>query len=663
MPEVKTSRRKVVDAALGQLLSGATGGTDWTRAGVPQYTQEGQRITDARSDAPTEGFDEQLTYWQNVLSNARTPQERDAAYEALAALKTAPIQGETSAGGTGGTGPYEGGSPVRIIEGGWDYLRERIRNKYPDIPGAFIDEMVNEWNRKAQDGSGSTEYGKPNADSRAADAVRNKWNATPEGERLNYEDLSGTGPGATGAGSDYNTQAEQRARINRALAMGDFDSSVMPVVNEYGDVIRGNNAARTESLAQLRAANTSRNTTLQSLDQDFQNATTGANNRANQNLSNYMGETDGLMTAREGAGWGADVAADAESLDAQRQALGQAQGIFGGSLDYTSAAAGARADASDVARQSEALEILRREVETGGENQQKVFDKQFALSDPTVTAAERAAFEQLQGAAETRDRAQREAVQDALARRGLRSGATEIAAQVADRTATSTARNQGLLGIQGMAVERAMQALTGAGTTASQLRAGNQAASSNYYTGASDTRRQGFNEEYARGTAADAAASDNQRTRVGGAQLSATQANAMRTAADALSMFNKSGSQTAAQWQDQVAMSEASRIGGLANQRFGNTQAVNDANYSRTTGAINRSSDLADSLYNNDVAQYGLEETGRTSAATGLGELLNTMQGATNWRAAQEDEEDEKLWAIGKNRTADQLATTELRKS
>lgn len=294
-----------------------------------------------------------------------------------------------------------------------------------------------------------------------------------------------------------------------------------------------------------------------------------ANSATDAALARMMADTDRLMSAREGAGWGADVESDAESLAAQRAALGNAEGIFGGSLDYTSQAAGAFADPNDVARQRAALDRLFQEAETGGADQKKVFDKFFDLSDPTVTAKERAAFEQIQGAAEGRDRSQRLAIDADLAQRGLRSGASQIASQLSDRTSTANARNAGLLGIQGMAVDRALSALGGAGTTANQMRTLNQSAGRDLYTGSADMRKQGFNEEYQRGTAADAASANNQQTRFGGAQLQGEMANAMRDDADIMSRFNKQGSQTALQHQDDIAVREATRIGNLAIDRTG----------------------------------------------------------------------------------------------
>lgn len=265
------------------------------------------------------------------------------------------------------------------------------------------------------------------------------------------------------------------------------------------------------------------------------------------NLGAYLGETNGLMAMRQGAGWGADVATDPKML-AQQQAAMDAlvqEAVAGG------------------ATQQEAIDFARQQIATGGALQKQVFDKQWGETDPHNTAAERAALDQTMRAVEDRNRGVREAAMDMLARRGLKSGDAMLAAQEAGRASTDAVQAQGILGAQGQAVLRAQQALRDAGTTAAQLRTGDQNAIGLFGNLATQKRSSDQNA---------------QANRMQGAST-------MREQSDALDMFNKTGSQRAAQWQDSVAMSEAARVGNLAAQR-------GDARNAATTNIFGVDSDL-----------------------------------------------------------------------
>lgn len=310
-------------------------------------------------------------------------------------------------------------------------------------------------------------------------------------------------------------------------------------------------------------------------------------------LSDYAGRVDPLYAMREGAGWGDDVQSDAESLGLQRQVAADAGGVFDGSLDYQSQAAGAYADPRLVQQQQAAFDQLRREAETGDKDQRAVYDKQFAQSDPAVTAQERAVFEQIQRSKEASDRNQREGVMADLARRGLRSPTAVLAATLGGAQTTGQDRMAGYLGLSSQAVQRALQSLRDAGGTATSMRGLTQAAQGRQYDASSNMRTQDFGEEYARGQAADDASANNQSTRVQGLGLQGQVAGQMRSAADAMSQFNKSGSQMAAQWQDSVAMQEARRVGDLANQQFGNETYVNDKAFGRTDSTERLAQDTA----------------------------------------------------------------------
>lgn len=412
-----------------------------------------------------------------------------------------------------------------------------------------------------------------------------------------------------------------------------------------------------------------------------------------------------------------NVQFDPEGLGAQRAALQQAQGIAGGSLDYRSQAAQAYANADDVARSLEGLNMLRsnatsggteqrrnldmareelqaggreqrdilrrslRELDYGGANQQKILDLALEehaaggsrqrevynrykdISNPEMTAAERALLAQSQRYYATHDKANRDATARDLESRGVMSGAGQIANQQAAQQRLGEERVAGLLGAQGQAVDRAFaalqgmegtanalragdqSALRGAGQAADSLRAGNQAAlglagraatdlrtgdqnahqlmqaaanalragdlaAANAYTqAAQEQRAQGFHEEYSRGVAADNASANNQSTRLGGAQLQSSQANAIRSANDAVNMFNNEQQGVTDRFNADYAQREYQRLTGLEQQTFGNRMDVSARNAGLEFG-------LDDSTQRAIDGQFGRTNT---AAQTGIG--------------------------------------------
>lgn len=221
-------------------------------------------------------------------------------------------------------------------------------------------------------------------------------------------------------------------------------------------------------------------------------------------LGQYQRETDPLMQQLTAGGYGADVAADAEGLGAQR-------------------------------------DVMQRYKD---------------LSSPEMTAQERYLGEIARRNFEAQDRGNREAVMQDLSQRGLQSGTLQIANNLAAQERLGQDRTLAELGMQSNAVGRSMQALQGYGA----------------------------------------------------------QANTLRSANDAINMFNKEQSQVSQRFADQFAADEAKRVGDLAGSRQTATTATN-------AGIGTRASDLTgkgqtainDNSYRDrearDTEERGINET------------------------------------------------------
>lgn len=536
--------------------------------------------------------------------------------------------------------------------------------------------------------------------------------------------------GGPSAGSaDRNKTAVRNAEITRDASLGYYDNITQRALQDLGSSNRKADEEAKQILSELaesgRLTKQQTNEISQKLTREAESS--NAESRASSQrltaavdrmaASNQQGFSDyqaGIApyqhqlagTTRQ------NVEFDPEGLAAQRAALQQAQGIAGGSLDYRSQAAQAYANADDVARSLEGLEMLRsevkfggteqrrnldmarheyatggaqqqnildrtlRELDTGGANQQKVLDLAFAdvknggarqrevydkyksLSNPEMTAAERAILAQSQRYYANQDKANRDAVSRDLEDRGVMSGAGLIAGQQAAQQRLGEERVAGTLGAQGEAVRRAFSALQGMETSSNSLRAGDQAAirgagqaadslragqqaalglagraATDLRTGnqnaqalmqqaadalragdqraaeaftaaAQEQRAQGFQEEYSRGVAADNASANNQSTRLGGAQLQSSQANAIRSANDTVNMFNNEQQGLTDRFNADYAQREYDRLAGLQQNTFDNRQTtirtdadlefgLDDSNQRAIDGRYGRTSDAA----------------------------------------------------------------------
>lgn len=158
--------------------------------------------------------------------------------------------------------------------------------------------------------------------------------------------------------------------------------------------------------------------------------------------------------------------------------------------------------------------------------QRDVMQRYKDLSNPEATAQERYLSEIARRNFEAQDRGNREAVMQDLSQRGLQSGTLQIANNLASQERLGQDRTLAELGLQANAVGRSMQALQGYGG----------------------------------------------------------QANALRSANDAINMFNKDQSQVSQRFADQFAAEEATRVGNLAGNRQKATADTNAGIGTRAMG-------------------------------------------------------------------------------
>jgi len=415
----------------------------------------------------------------------------------------------------------------------------------------------------------------------------------------------------------------------------------------------------------------------------YTDALNGANAWDLQNYQNLAGAFGNTSILKAG-GYGADVQSQAQfaqadpgAIAAQNQALGQLQGAANGSLNQTSKAAQAYADAGDIANQRGAADKLQaiaggsKDVHVGQADPaayaaaMDAMGKFKELSDPRVTAQEKFIYEQARLKQEQDERANRGAIMSNLRQRGMSGSGAEIGDQALAGQRTSQNRLLSDLGAQANAIGRATTMLQGYGTMSNALNAqGNAIASSNadrqtqaqamasqaYAT----LRAQGFDEEYARGKAADIMATANADRQLNAMNASGNLASNMReesfnedfsrkSAADSMSQFNKEQSQISQRWQEQYAANQQTdywnRATGLAAQgtMTGNQLSTNATNLftgqTGVTGATNarnqQSVSTAGTLNANSVNGW------QNAFNTGIGSNQVQSQTAASQLAAQ----------------------------
>lgn len=394
-------------------------------------------------------------------------------------------------------------------------------------------------------------------------------------------------------------------------------------------------------------------------------------------LTDYKSETTPLMKQLEAQG------IDPEGLGAQRTALGQATGIADGAfnydaatyqsnagdvarqgasyddlrgagygdLDYASQAARAFADPNDVAAQKAALGAITNDRINGGKDQREILDLAKSRTGVEQTAQERLLYELNRRQAEAQGKSSRDAVDESLAARGLRSGGAQIARLQQSGQQTSQDRVLGDMIANAAAVGRAKDYTQIAGTAANSLRGSDQQSMGLESQLSTALRNAGFDESYKRGVGADTASSNNQSTRLGGITAAGGLATAMRNASDNVGLTNagyknqasannqstqlggaqlqgnmanqiRSANDTIRMFQDTYAQNEAARVGKLAgdrltattntNQGIGNRasdlntqgQTMVNNNYGRDTDALGALATAADKQYSTDTDYY-----------------------------------------------------------
>lgn len=315
--------------------------------------------------------------------------------------------------------------------------------------------------------------------------------------------------------------------------------------------------------------------------------------------------------------------ADPEALAGQRQALGQLQGAANGSLDYTSQAASAFADPKYLAMRDKGLEDLYgvsqggKDVHVGQEDPEAyratmdALHQMGELTKPQLTDQERFLYEKARQAQEMDERGLSAARMSDLRRRGMAGGGAELTQNAIDSQRISQNRVLSDLGANAQAVARATGMLQSYGSLGNNMNAqANGLATDNanrqlsalglYTSGAETAEQQSFQQQYARGTAADKASSDNQGTRLSGMVASGNQANQMQDdafnrghEADVMSRYNKTFEQDErnALWGRTTDLTNATLNGSAQNSNnlsntFKAQTQVTDNNYIRDAQGI-----------------------------------------------------------------------------
>lgn len=615
---------------------------------IDYYNRETAKIDEAlASPAVSDEKKRELRQTQAQLDAEYLPQRQDVATktlqgaktdeEALAALQA--LEGLRNTSGAGGQPQQPAG---QYINGKW--VDPALAKNGPVYDPEDEAQMRREWEQDFKPkGVSFEEYKRMVQEANPTGALRY---TSPTSKNLNG--TAKTYPGLTdptsipGFGQANSQQILDNAKITQAASLGYFDNITSRAIADLGSKNKETDEAAKQTLAKLAesGALTKQQTTAisQKLSQaaDDTNAQSRAStarltNAVNTSNADYRdalsGYTSGIAPyQREIAGTTRqDVQFDPEGLAAQRASLRQAQAIAGGSLDYESQAAKARANPEDIARALEGIGMLRENAINGGKNQQEVLDRYRDISTPEMTAAERAILNQSQRQFAIHDKANRDAVTRDLEGRGVMSGAGLIAQQQSAQQQLGEERVAGTLGAQAQAVQRALFGLQGMESSANALRSGDLAAQGAYTNASQIQRKQGFDEEYARGVGADTASANNQSTRLGGAGIQASQANAIRSANDQINMFNNEQQGITDRYNTSFKQSEYERLTGLQQQTFENknttnrniadnefgldrsTQSALDQQFGRTNTAAQTGIGVAMGNWGIDSTQAGME--------------------------------------------------------
>lgn len=286
-------------------------------------------------------------------------------------------------------------------------------------------------------------------------------------------------------------------------------------------------------------------------------------------LAKFQQQYDKLRPLDQQAKWDGDLKSDAGTVAAQKGAQSTLAGYGQGGLDYSSKASGAKADATAVAAQGDALAKFGELAGQSGETADEQLQRELARGEQ---------FRQ--------EKSNRDAVMRNLSDRGM-SGSGQLLAM----TRSASAQNS---------QNRLFSDLAGR----QQAGARQRDALAQYGSLAGTMRDASFGEDFNRGQSADLASRMNASNRLAGTQAAGTQANAIRGDEDALSQFNRTESLKQSNLQDEWKQSERDKaaeraseqlaqgrlstdqLSGRADSRYDKNKGANDAAYGRSQDAL-----------------------------------------------------------------------------
>lgn len=356
------------------------------------------------------------------------------------------------------------------------------------------------------------------------------------------------------------------------------------------------------------------------------------NGIANGNLD-YTAAQSGLSQASLTQAQWEKYNSQQEDIDRQRNAYQDLRGIGTGSLDYQSQAAKAAANPEDLANQRKALTDIQNDVAGGDKNQQDALNIIKGRTGTTATAEEAYLAEMARRKFETDDRSNREAQQQDMAARGIRSGASEIAGQLADREQTSQDRVLSELGLQANAMQRARDYTSMDADQSNAMRASSQNALGLQSNLTTNMRNAGFDESYKRGMGADVASSNNQGTRLAGYTSSANQSNQIRNANDTVGMFNTGSKNQNMEFNAGQANQNSQFNAGQANTvgmfNAGQTNNAQANNQSTRLGGSQSAAMQSNSIRSANDAISMFKDNYASQEATRVGNLAGDRQDTT----------------------------------
>lgn len=401
---------------------------------------------------------------------------------------------------------------------------------------------------------------------------------------------------------------------------------------------------------------------------NYQSGLSGLTN-TNNNLVSNLGSTYGSMPqlqstlqANQLASQAAQAYANAGDVANQQSAARALQGIANGSKDVDFYSLPGISDLKAAYNGSQ-------DVHSGDEDpgayaaQQDALSEFKSRSDPHVTDAEKFLYEQSRRAQEQDERNNRSAVMTNLRQRGLSGASSEIADAAIGGQRASNDRLLADLGANAQAVARAendlqnygglASTMTGQANDLAKTNANNRLQALGQYTGIgadvntgnmnrqatgqqaasaaySDLRQQGFDENYKRGTAADAMSQFNENNRVDVQKYNQNYASSERDAAAQRAQSLANTGLNASQLNALNLTNSNTAATNANNATYGRNKDVLGSQDTTNTRQINAAGALTDRNLGLQTTQIGLtnDAYGRSSDLTSLG--INNTNNQSN---------------------------------